>query len=174
MVDWNNPEEVRAYRKVYRELNHAKICLDQKRYYLENKEKIKEYQGGYRDCNRELVNKNQKRYYHENTDRAMESQSKYYNGNRDKIRHMRAMYRARKRGAVGWYTLDDWQKLLDVSGGVCPSCKMDVGVDSLTRDHIIPVSKGGSNWLDNIQPLCHSCNCSKNDLHCTNYLQGNV
>lgn len=32
-----------------------------------------------------------------------------------------------------------------------------------TKDHIIPVSKGGKNVLDNYQPMCISCNEEKAD-----------
>ena len=31
----------------------------------------------------------------------------------------------------------------------------------LTVDHVVPLSLGGGNGIDNIQPLCQNCNSSK-------------
>jgi hypothetical protein len=39
----------------------------------------------------------------------------------------------------------------------------------LTADHVVPVSKGGSNDISNIQPLCGPCNSSKNCHRSTDY-----
>ena len=33
----------------------------------------------------------------------------------------------------------------------------------MTIDHIIPKSKGGTNTLENLQPMCHTCNTHKAD-----------
>ena len=37
------------------------------------------------------------------------------------------------------------------------------GYKSLVIDHILPVSLGGTNDLDNLQTLCHSCNSAKSN-----------
>ena len=33
----------------------------------------------------------------------------------------------------------------------------------MTIDHIVPKSKGGDNSLENLQPMCHTCNSRKAD-----------
>ena len=45
-----------------------------------------------------------------------------------------------------------------MQGGMCARCRKVLPLDVMTRDHIRPISKGGSPDWDNIQLLCRPCN----------------
>jgi hypothetical protein len=67
--------------------------------------------------------------------------------------------RTRKRGSGGEYTAQQWTDLCNQYGNRCLCCgRTNV---RLTADHVVPLSAGGSNTIENIQPLCKSCNCKK-------------
>jgi hypothetical protein len=50
------------------------------------------------------------------------------------------------------------KKIFKRDGKVCKSCN---STENLSLDHIIPVSTGGEDELENLQVLCKSCNSSK-------------
>lgn len=78
--------------------------------------------------------------------------------------------RARMKDAEGHFTTAEWEALL-TQYDACPMCSRrweeippPTGRSSvITRDHMVPISKGGSNRIENIQPLCYSCNSRKGD-----------
>lgn len=61
----------------------------------------------------------------------------------------------------GSFTKGEWENLKAQYGFTCFSCRKSEPKIKLTIDHIIPLSKGGSNLIENIQPLCGSCNSAK-------------
>jgi hypothetical protein len=69
--------------------------------------------------------------------------------------------RVRKMNNGGTFTITEWRSLLSRCGNKCLRCGRSDR--KLTADHVVPVSKGGSNYISNIQPLCLSCNSTKHD-----------
>jgi len=65
---------------------------------------------------------------------------------------------AAKRANGGDFDIQDWETLVELANGHCPACGKE---RKLNMDHIVPVSKGGTNYLWNLQPLCRSCNSRK-------------
>ena len=53
----------------------------------------------------------------------------------------------------------EWETILEVWGNKCLCCGKVGGLIYL--DHIAPISKGGTGIIENIQPLCQSCNAKK-------------
>lgn len=64
--------------------------------------------------------------------------------------------RLKKNG--GKHTEVEWLALCQLYNGCCLACKRKA---KLTKDHIIPVVNGGTDAIDNIQPLCKRCNSRK-------------
>lgn len=52
-----------------------------------------------------------------------------------------------------------WRNLLKIMGDKCLRC----GGKPVTRDHIVPLARGGLNHPSNLQPLCTKCNNKKGD-----------
>lgn len=65
--------------------------------------------------------------------------------------------RLRDARAKGTHSNEDWIEIVKYFGE-CVKCG---STDKLVKDHIIPIYQGGSDGLDNLQPLCAKCNSSK-------------
>jgi len=71
-----------------------------------------------------------------------------------------AMVAARERGT---HTPAQWRALVKKCLGQCVCCR---GVLKwASPDHVVPIALGGSDGIDNLQPLCTLCNRRKKDKH---------
>lgn len=69
--------------------------------------------------------------------------------------------RSRLASAAGNHTEHDIHDLLRIQRGLCAGCECKLSTWHI--DHVIPLSRGGSNWVGNLQLLCQPCNQSKCD-----------
>lgn len=119
----------------------------------------RKYKFKLRDRKRDDVNKNRREYYRLNRQDIRSKQKAAYDADPVKFRAFQHKTRVRRQcSVVGSYTTEHWNMLCKWFGNVCLSCDQ---AKSLTVDHVIPIFHGGANTIDNLQPLCESCNKSK-------------
>jgi 5-methylcytosine-specific restriction endonuclease McrA len=67
----------------------------------------------------------------------------------------------RKIANGGTHSLEQWVELKALFRNQCLSCHRPESEIKLTEDHVLPIAKGGTDSIDNIQPLCMRCNRKK-------------
>lgn len=122
-----------------------------------NAEYMRIYHQMYREANRERLNA----YREANADKFREQSRAYNKTHREQRAIHEEKRRARKVQAGGSFTRQEWEELCFYYDYTCLRCGKQVPHIELTVDHVVPLSQGGTNGIDNLQPLCRSCNSSK-------------
>ncbi len=156
-----NKAKVQQYNKEYGITHKEDISKNKKQYYQKNRQKLREQHKQYYETHKEEFIKNQMAYYRKhkqnksNYDRVYR---KLHSAERSFSSNAR---RVKKLNAGGLHTLEQWEKLKEQFDFTCPACGGKEPEIKLTRDHIVPIIKNGTDNIDNIQPLCRNCNSSK-------------
>lgn len=58
----------------------------------------------------------------------------------------------------------DKRRIYDCQNGLCAYCGQHRNIKYMTVDHIIPLSKGGTDDTENLQCTCKMCNRLKSDM----------
>ena len=85
----------------------------------------------------------------------------YHRAHPEVLQAKSSAYRARARAAEGQFTSAEWRALVQRYEGKC-AYRGEVG--PLQVEHRVPLSRGGTNSIDNILPACRSCNGRKHAM----------
>lgn len=140
------------FRERYKK-NGQKLREAARKFYHEHREEISKRRRENRNCEREAE------YREKNKEKVAQANREWAKNNKDKVNAIAHKKRAILRNCEGSYTSEEWIALCEAYGNKCLCCrKPNI---KLTVDHIIPLSRGGSNYITNIQPLCQACNNKK-------------
>lgn len=158
--DWyeRNREHCKARKKAYREANGDEVRRKNREYKELNRDFVRQQDAAYRQKNRQLIRERHKVWRDANPERWAEICRKWKQANRELVRAAGHRRRARLSESVENYTPEEWAALKAAVDYTCLMCGRQEPEIKLTVDHIVPVSKGGSNGIQNVQPLCRECN----------------
>tara|TARA_B100000678_G_scaffold13657_1_gene10728 strand:+ start:7963 stop:8574 length:612 start_codon:yes stop_codon:yes gene_type:complete len=160
---WKDPEAAKAKVQKYRDENRESVRKRGRELY--QRPETKEYQRQYREAHKERRNKLISKWSKNNRDRRRESNQRWYYSDveRSRMVHLEKVHRrrAKKLEAEGSHTKEELAALLDRQACRCAYCRADLRKVSKHADHIVPLSEGGSDAIENIQYLCAPCNLSK-------------
>ena len=170
--------EHKAYRKRYYEENKHREDLRcngkiyRAKWYKANREKIlaqiKEYQSR-PEVKKKIQERNRQKYL-DNKDVVLKQMKEYRKNNTEKIQ-ARENIKTRRRRAIesdghNLKELHVYWRANGIDPKRCTYCdawhtKWANNWKTSAGDHVVPISKGGNDYLKNLVPCCVSCNSSK-------------
>lgn len=156
-----NPEKIKESRRQDYIKNFKRYKELARKWIEAHPDKIKEIKNRWLEKNREKARKSVDRYRKQYPEKVKENFNSWRKRNRGKVAVQDHRRRAKKSGNGGSFTAGEWELLKKQYGYTCPMCNKKEPEIKLTIDHVIPINKGGINRIENIQPLCKSCNSKK-------------
>lgn len=141
-----NKGRILAWRAAYRKNNKPKIKAARIRYHAENPQRVVE---------------SKRLDYDRHSNRYKEKSKLWAKENPEKARLAGKTRRARKLGAAGTFTPEDVAEIRKLQRNKCAYCRVSLSKAIVHIDHIVSLSRGGSNHRRNLQLLCQPCNNRK-------------
>lgn len=140
---------IQRVRSWYKE--NAEYAREQKRQYA------KEHSQEAVERVRQWRERHPERYHQSLT---YESRKEHFYARKEYYKAIMHNYQASRRNAEGQFSEENILALFEKQQGKCAYCGMELD-ETYHVDHVIPLSRGGSNLPDNLALACQFCNCSK-------------
>lgn len=161
-----NPSQFREYDKKkrlgYTPDQKLEVASKLKKWRENNPDKVASYRP------KKAIQKYSKTYYEKHKELIKQKNSLYKKQNLDKCREWRHNRENKMLG--GNISSGIIEKLYLLQKGKCACCKSKLG-NKYHLDHIVPISKGGSNTDENVQLLRDICNMNKSAKDPIDYMQ---
>ena len=162
-------EYMREYGKQYEEKNRERRRIQHQEWYQKQlttygddfREKRRAYGRAHYHANRARYQAYDHKYGRENRARRRALHREWHQRNPLHRKVYNAAWRARAAGNPGCFSTDDIRALEQRQNGLCYYCQQPYGKYQI--DHRQPLSRGGSNWPENIVLTCEPCNLHKSD-----------
>ncbi len=147
--------EDKSRRHAYYLANRKRIRGRNREWYLSHKRLAKGYGKKSYNLHKETVKVRSRTYYRENIEKIRGQIREYFKTESGKLsKKITGLNRRKKSGRCSAVSL---QARWDMFGGLCWVCKSP----ATETDHVIPLSRNGTNWPANLRPICSPCNLKK-------------
>ena len=156
-----NREKAKAYNREWRKKNPSKAAEYSRERRRKDPESVRQRQRYWRAAHKDKYNASSRRAREKNPEKSKAAIRDWAKRHVEEIRMKCRKRRARIANAKGTFTLQEWSTLKLLYGNKCLCCSRteqelhNAGL-VLSPDHVVPLCKGGSNYIANIQPLCHA------------------
>lgn len=158
---WENVEKIKKQNAEYYKRNRKRVLARNKAWNAAHPEIMNRISKEWDKANPERnVLIRGRKYIEENREVCRARCREYQKKNPEVFKAIANKRKTAKTNAGGSFSVAEWKALCKKYNNRCLCCGKR---RKLTADHVIPVSKGGTSNIENIQPLCGPCNSSKRD-----------
>ena len=135
-----------------------------KEYYKKNRKRLLEGSKNWNKKHKKEMKAIRRKWRIKNAEKNRKLANDWAKNNKEYVLHNAKIQNYKRKNAEGSHTLQEWEELKKKFDYTCQRCGKKEPEIKLTRDHIISIKKGGTSYINNIQPLCKKCNCSKREF----------
>lgn len=177
----SNKQKISINNKKFRYKNRDRLNQLTKIWRINNPDKVKQWRKDNADYvrikNREWSARNPQKVleqrrasYKRNSEKAKITVNKWIAKNKDLVRLYQRNNRAKRKNSIGKHISKEVRHLLQKQKFLCANCQNKISTDPKNNevkahlDHRIAITNGGTNFIDNLQWLCCTCNLRKGAL----------